>query len=56
LRYGINKQFVAGLLDYAKVFFNGREYAQIGTRLYTEHAVQAFMPSGRKLRYNTPQV
>jgi hypothetical protein len=34
--------------DYPKVRYNGREYAEIGTRLYTEHAVQAFLPSGRR--------
>ena len=41
--------------DYPKVFFNGREYAQIGTRLYTEHAVQAFLPSGRRTITHVPR-
>jgi 3-phenylpropionate/cinnamic acid dioxygenase small subunit len=34
--------------DYPKVTINGREYAQIGDRLYTEHAVERFLPSGRR--------
>jgi hypothetical protein len=34
--------------DYPKVKLNGREYAQIGERLYTEHAVERFLPSGRR--------
>ncbi|MFQ6312924.1 LysM peptidoglycan-binding domain-containing protein [Lysobacter capsici] len=36
--------------DYDKVKINGREYAQIGDRLYTEHAVNRMQPSGA--RYN----
>jgi len=40
--------------DYAKVKLNGREYAQIGTRLYTEHAVERFLPSGRRTITNIP--
>jgi hypothetical protein len=41
--------------DYPKVRYNGREYAQIGTRLYTEHAVQAFLPSGRRTVTHVPK-
>ena len=41
--------------DYPKVVFNGRIYAQIGTRLYTEHAVQAFLPSGRRTITHVPR-
>jgi hypothetical protein len=32
--------------DYAKVTVGGREYAQIGERLYTRHAVERMMPRG----------
>lgn len=32
--------------NYAKTAFQGRQYAQIGDRLYTEHAVERMMPSG----------
>ena len=32
--------------DYAKVAVNGREYAQVGNRLYTRHAVDRMTPSG----------
>jgi hypothetical protein len=32
--------------DYAKVTVNGREYAQVGNRLYTHHAVDRMTPSG----------
>src|SRR4051794_39665507 len=38
--------------DYPKVNFKGREYAQIGDRLYTEHAVERFLPSGRRTAAN----
>jgi hypothetical protein len=31
--------------DYAKVTVNGREYAQVGNRLYTHHAVDRMTPS-----------
>jgi hypothetical protein len=41
--------------DYPKVRYHGREYAQIGTRLYTEHAVQAFLPSGRRTVTHVPR-
>lgn len=34
--------------DYPKVRMGDREYAQIGNRLYTEHAVEYFQPSGRR--------
>jgi hypothetical protein len=40
--------------DYPKVKQNGREYARIGTRLYTEHAVERFLPSGRRTIGNVP--
>jgi hypothetical protein len=40
--------------DYPKVMYNGREYAQIGTRLYTRHAVERFLPSGRRTIANVP--
>jgi hypothetical protein len=39
---------------YPKVRFNGREYAQIGPRLYTVHAVQAFLPSGWRTVTHVP--
>lgn len=32
--------------QYPKTLLNGREYAKIGDRLYTEHAVQRMLPSG----------
>ena len=32
--------------DYAKVTQGGREYAQVGDRLYTQHAVDRMQPSG----------
>jgi hypothetical protein len=32
--------------DHPKVVFGGREYAQIGKRLYTRHAVERTMPRG----------
>jgi filamentous hemagglutinin len=32
--------------DYAKVTVGGREYAQVGNRLYTRHAVERMMPRG----------
>ena len=32
--------------NYPKVTVNGREYAQIGDRLYTKHAVDRLQPSG----------
>jgi hypothetical protein len=34
--------------DYPRVIKNGREYAEIGSRFYTEHAVTRFLPSGRR--------
>jgi hypothetical protein len=34
--------------DYQKVTIEGREYAQIGDRLYTEHAVNRMQPSGSR--------
>ena len=34
--------------DYPKVTLSGRVYAKIGERLYTEHCVTRFLPSGRK--------
>lgn len=34
--------------DYPKVQLRGIEYAQIGNRLYTEHVVTRFLPSGRR--------
>jgi len=34
--------------DYQKVTIEGREYAQIGDRLYTEHAVNRVQPSGSR--------
>lgn len=40
--------------DYPKVVLNGRTYAQIGNRLYTEHAVDRFLPSGRRSVGNVP--
>ena len=38
--------------DYPKVALNGKLYAQIGKRLYTEHAVTRFLPSGRRTVVN----
>ncbi|HYW42118.1 MAG TPA: hypothetical protein VE959_04625 [Bryobacteraceae bacterium] len=40
--------------DYPKVKLNGQEYAQIGDRLYAEHAVERFLPSGRRTIANIP--
>ncbi|HKW99934.1 MAG TPA: hypothetical protein VJN43_19495 [Bryobacteraceae bacterium] len=40
--------------DYPKVTLNGREYAKIGERLYTQHAVERFLPSGRRTISNLP--
>ena len=40
--------------DYPKVTLNGREYALIGSRLYTFHAVERFLPSGRRTIANVP--
>jgi hypothetical protein len=40
--------------DYPKVNHNGRLYAKIGERLYTEHAVERFLPSGRRTIGNVP--
>jgi hypothetical protein len=40
--------------DYPKVTLNGREYAVIGSRLYTHHAVERFLPSGRRTIANIP--
>jgi hypothetical protein len=40
--------------DYPKVRIGTREYAKIGTRLYTEHAVEYFQPSGRRTIGNVP--
>jgi hypothetical protein len=40
--------------DYPKVNLNGREYAKIGERLYTQHAVERFLPSGRRTIGNVP--
>jgi hypothetical protein len=40
--------------DYPKVILNGREYAKIGERLYSEHAVTRFLPSGRRTIANVP--
>jgi len=34
--------------DYPKIILNNKEYAEIGGRLYTEHAVTRFLPSGRR--------
>ena len=36
--------------DYPKVMVNGQEYAQVGNRLYTRHAVDRMQPSG--MRYS----
>ena len=40
--------------DYAKIRIGAREYAQIGNRLYTRHAVEYFQPSGRRTVGNVP--
>src|SRR5215467_2124860 len=40
--------------DYPKVRIGTREYAKIGNRLYTEHAVNYFQPSGRRTIANVP--
>jgi hypothetical protein len=40
--------------DYPKQILNGVEYAVIGTRLYTRHAVERFLPSGRRTIGNVP--
>jgi hypothetical protein len=40
--------------DYPKVIVNGKQYAKIGERLYTEHAVTRFLPSGRRTLSGVP--
>jgi filamentous hemagglutinin len=40
--------------DYPKVRIGAREYARIGERLYTRHAVEYFRPSGRRTVGNVP--
>lgn len=40
--------------DYPKVRVNNIEYAQIGDRLYTQHVVSRFPPSGRRTIGNVP--
>jgi hypothetical protein len=40
--------------DYPKVRIGDREYARIGDRLYTEHAVDYLQPSGRRSIGNVP--
>ncbi len=40
--------------DYPKVRIGTREYAKIGDRLYTRHAVEYFQPSGRRTIGNLP--
>lgn len=40
--------------DYPKVRIGPREYAKIGNRLYTRHAVDYFQPSGRRTIGNVP--
>jgi hypothetical protein len=40
--------------DYPKVRIGPREYAKIGNRLYTQHAVEYFQPSGRRTIGNVP--
>jgi hypothetical protein len=40
--------------DYPKVTLNGKEYAVIGPRLYTHHAVERFLPSARRTVGNVP--
>ncbi|HEU4963416.1 MAG TPA: hypothetical protein VFV52_06075 [Bacilli bacterium] len=49
-----NKLFWGSWSDYPKVKVNGREYAQIGERLYTHHAVDRMQPSG--MRYSSNSV
>ncbi len=40
--------------DYPKVRIGLREYAKIGNRLYTQHAVEYLQPSGRRTIGNVP--
>jgi len=40
--------------DYPKVRVGAREYAKIGERLYTKHAVEYFQPSGRRTIASVP--
>jgi len=40
--------------DYPKVRIGTRDYAQIGDRLYTHHAVDYMLPSGRRTVNNLP--
>jgi hypothetical protein len=35
-------------INYPKAWHNGKEYAVIGNRFYTKHAVTCFLPSGRR--------
>lgn len=34
--------------DYEKITINGQEYAKVGDRLYSRHAVDRMQPSGNK--------
>jgi hypothetical protein len=43
---GTEKLLWTSWREYPKVVENGREYAQIGNRLYTRHAVDYLQPSG----------
>jgi hypothetical protein len=40
--------------DYPKVRIDSNEYAKIGDRLYTRHAVEYFQPSGRRTIASVP--
>ncbi|MDN4066262.1 RHS repeat-associated core domain-containing protein [Paenibacillus vini] len=46
-----NKIFWGSWDDYSKVTDNGQEYAQVGERLYSRHAVDRMQPSG--MRYTS---
>ena len=41
--------------DYPKTVVAGKEYAKIGNRLYTKHAVDYFQPSGRRTVGGVPR-
>src|SRR5512146_409590 len=43
---GAGRLFWGSWKDYPKVTVAGREYAEIGGRLYTQHAIERMLPSG----------
>ncbi|WP_156922462.1 hypothetical protein [Cohnella thermotolerans] len=44
----VAKELWGSWADYSKVTINGQEYAKIGDRLYSRHAVDRMQPSGNR--------